>query len=360
MKRIMKKIAAFFIILTIGLVINNKVYDMSYKHEELQTKLTQDELKDIKEAKRLKEVYGDRLFNSFSKADIPIIAFNNKYEFLINNSSLDNSFKELDKNNSVVGDNIYIRENNQPQAFAVKVGSKWCGSMSTLYTFNYDLLKAMKKEMPFGLSILIPHQFMIVKKDIIPSAIIHEMVHGYFGNLNEIKLNKAEELHKILNTYPYTDNALKDAWNKEGKALYSAMNANSDEETIEYIREFLDIRDKRREEYKLSSQLIDVERFIEWEEGLGKYSEIKIYEFAANENSSISDYKYKTSMPYWKADFKNLRSKLGTRTGDYRFYLSGMAQAMILDKLSINWKGDIYRDGVYLEDKLRELAQKKN
>ena len=44
--------------------------------------------------------------------------------------------------------------------------------------------------------------------------------------------------------------------------------------------------------------------------------------------------------------------KLG-ESDDYRFHISGYAQAKILDKLEVNWQEEIMKDDIYLEDLLK-------
>jgi hypothetical protein len=48
-----------------------------------------------------------------------------------------------------------------------------------------------------------------------------------------------------------------------------------------------------------------------------------------------------------------LEKTMGQQAGDLRFYLSGMAQARLLDHLSPGWQACAMRDEVYLEDLLR-------
>lgn len=357
MKRFFKGCLIFLISLIVILFVNYCLYGLTYRNAEVNNSLTLDELQDISEAKRLKNVYGDRLFSGFSKVSMPIVSFNSGYEFLIYDKPLDSSFKNLEKDNKVVRDNIYVRKAENPQAFAVKLGEEWAASMSTYYTFNHEVLGYMERDIPLNLWVLIPPQVSTIKRDLIPCTIIHEAVHAYFGNLNEKKLNKSEESHKALKSYPYSDDQFKGSWNIEGKALYNAMNAVSLEDTIKYTKEFLNVRSARRAEINLSPDMIEAEKLIEWEEGLAKYSEIRMYDFAAEDNNAPSYYKYKKNRPYSRSDFRRLKSSLGSTDGDYRFYLSGMAEAMILDKLSKDWKENISYSGVYLEDKLREAVK---
>lgn len=46
-----------------------------------------------------------------------------------------------------------------------------------------------------------------------------------------------------------------------------------------------------------------------------------------------------------------------TREGETRFYYTGMAQAMLLDRLLPEWKNSVFEDDVWLEDLLMEASQ---
>ena len=51
-------------------------------------------------------------------------------------------------------------------------------------------------------------------------------------------------------------------------------------------------------------------------------------------------------------DISRLETQLGRQKGDLRFYLSGSAQARLLDRLSPGWKGEFVLAELYLEDAL--------
>jgi hypothetical protein len=44
------------------------------------------------------------------------------------------------------------------------------------------------------------------------------------------------------------------------------------------------------------------------------------------------------------------------RQGDARFYNSGMAQAILLDRLPPGWKSQVIESGVWLEDLLAQAV----
>ncbi len=111
---------------------------------------------------------------------------------------------------------------------------------------------------------------------------------------------------------------------------------------------------------RLSPELADYERELEWLEGLAKYAEVRFYELAASRAGQTGSIKFNPRLPFFlQWDFVRLEKQMGSQEGDLRFYLSGMAQARLLDRLSPGWKTRTALGKVYLEDILRAAVVKK-
>ena len=61
---------------------------------------------------------------------------------------------------------------------------------------------------------------------------------------------------------------------------------------------------------------------------------------------------YTTREQYWSGQIDEVRRTTG-REGETRFYYSGMAQAVLLDRLLPDWKEQVFNPDVMLEDLLR-------
>lgn len=58
---------------------------------------------------------------------------------------------------------------------------------------------------------------------------------------------------------------------------------------------------------------------------------------------------------------KRLANSLGEHDGHNRFYISGMAQAKLLDQLKVaNWQEQIMQKDIYLEDMLNNYLVEVN
>ncbi len=293
----------------------------------------------LSEALRLKQVLGDEVWPGFGSAAIPVIVYNEGYEFLTGpiNPPPAPPWAKVEKD-TFAGEPYFRRPAEHPQAFAVDLGEQWAASMTSLETMN--------RKAPFKLS----GDFYVV-------VLLHEVFHAFQATVEPARFREANSLYVLEKNYPAKDPAFAKAWTEEGALLAAAVKAKDREETMNKVRAFLRQRDSRREPLPFSIVTADYERQMEWLEGLAKYAEIRFYELAAARSQEPAFAAYKPGLPYWTWDFVRLEKQLGTQEGDLRFYLSGMAQARILDRLSPDWKVRFLKDGGATENRLRALIQ---
>ncbi|MFQ5592742.1 MAG: hypothetical protein ACE5HA_01200 [Anaerolineae bacterium] len=140
------------------------------------------------------------------------------------------------------------------------------------------------------------------------------------------------------------------------------MKATSDDEAGELAGQFLAQRNRRRNEQGLEPALTNYERRLEWLEGLAKYVELAIW----REASSTPGYEplpamladpyfksYATFDQHWSQEMGQMKRQ-ATRDGEVRFYYTGMAQGVLLDRLMPDWKTRILVEDVWLEDLLAQ------
>jgi len=196
-------------------------------------------------------------------------------------------------------------------------------------------------------------------------AIEHEAFHALQGSMVPSRLDEAETANQSESQYPWDNPTLENAWNKETALLVRAVRTQSNEESLELIRQFLAQRDERRATAELDPDLVDYERQREWLEGLAKYVEVSLGRLAATTPDytplpavmADPDFKeYTTREQFWSREIDEVRRTAG-REGEIRFYYSGMAQAVLLDRLMPGWKERAFNQDVMLEDLLREAIE---
>ena len=297
------------------------------------TVLSTAEKAELAEVLRLKTQLGDQVWPGLGRIDIPIILYNERYEFLIGEAKPPSPW-EVVKGDNFLGRPYYRHRAENPQAFAVAVGTLWAGSGGTL--------ELMNRKIPFRLS-----------RELHVVIMLHEVFHAFQATLAPQRFAKAMSVYKSEGRYPYKDPPFSAAWNSEGEALADGLKAMDEAAICGLAQEFLEIRDARRRQISLDAELISYECELEWLEGLAKYAEVRFYELAASLTSQAGYANYRSGHPFWPADLARLRKNLGHQEGDLRFYLSGLAQARLLDRLCPGWKAKAFEDNVNLEDSLR-------
>lgn len=288
---------------------------------------------ELAEILRLKTDLGDEVWPGLSRLDIPLVLYNERYEFLVGEANPASAWE------AVAGDNFqgvpyFRRPAENPQSFAVAVGTRWAGSIASL--------ELMNNQIPFRLS----REFHVV-------LALHEVFHAFQAALAPQCFARAMSLYKSEERYPYQDPQFSSAWNSEGEALADALMTTEEVAISGLVKRFLGAREARRTQVALNPELISYERELEWLEGLAKYAEVQFYRLAASRANEAAYANYRSGHPFWPADLARLRRNLGGQKGDLRFYLSGAAQAMLLDRLSPGWKANAFGEKSNLEDFLR-------
>lgn len=355
LKKVFKIVIFSIILFLLVLSIFNEIQAKRIDRELVEMILSEKDKESIKEFINIKTALGDKIWLGIDDIDIPVVVFNDKYEFLVGYSGEIKNWDTVNEDN-FYGEVYYRRLAENFQAFTVKINDLWAGSMPTIGYLNKDLFLMLRKELPMPINKLIPYQMIRRPQDFYMTAIMHECFHAYQANESPNKFQQSENNYKLKNKYPFYDEKLNELFTQEGQILSNALLAEDRNEMLKLAKEFLDIRDERRS--YLTPNLINYEQTFEWLEGLAKYVEIKTYEVALSEQKNLS-LKYNKKMPYWNTEIENIK-RLGSLESETRFYVSGMAQAKLLEKLGVNWEEKIMDDNIYFDDILRDIINKYN
>ena len=299
--------------------------------------LSPDDKANLAEVLRLQKELGEALWLGFGQAKIPIIVYNERYEFLTGAPAPPSPWT-LVEGDDFEGRAYHRRISSHPQAFAVQVGSTWVGSITTLAEMNAN----GPVKMPRSSYVAMVH---------------HEVFHAFQAVQGAEHFTKALEAYRAQAQYPAKEPGFAAAWDKEGALLAAALAASDPAALPAKVEEFLQARETRRAQAGFTPELLAYERELEWLEGLAKYIEDRVPDLAA---ARKEDPRYSSYRPqFWRqADMFRLAKQLGRQDGDLRFYLSGMAQARLLDSLDPGWKRKIMQSDVFLEDLLRAAVSK--
>ena len=338
----------------------------------------------LAEVIQLRQQLGENVWSGWEQGTIPIIVYNEAYAFLldyphppppagwvnVSNNEPYGGVWEAVPNEQFNGEPYYRQRlpvsGETPQAFTVRVGEQWVASMHTKEWMTISLHNQFRNGLPSFLKPIFPYRMVtglfLRGSDGYISAIVHESFHAYQGTVAPDRLGAAETaVSSSESRYPWEDDALQAAWQTELDLLATAVQAKSDAELIELTQQFLAQRAQRRLEAGLDNRLAEYEQQREWLEGLARYVELKTWQQASLAEgyqpvAALLDEPdfaaYATFDTRWAQEIDQI-GRMADDAGDGRFYYSGMAQAMMLDRLLPSWKEQALADGVFLEDLLQ-------
>jgi hypothetical protein len=342
----------------------------------------------IAEMFHLKAELGNSVWPGWGDAEIPVILHNEAYAFLLGYPgdppmgwkeapSTDSRGQawEVTPNDSFLGKPYYRQpltdRQATPENFTVLVGERWVATLFTREYARVAFYTGFRKELPGILQPFLPYRFLwkllMGLTETYVEGLAHESFHAFQGINVPDRLFAAEKIASAESAYPWDNPNAEAAWKTELDLLHQAVTASTDEQAVELTRQFLEQRESRRQIEVFSSKIIDYERKREWLEGLAKYAELSLGLAAARSSNyqpipqikADQDFKnYSTQENFWRQQVNEIKHQ-SSQHGESRFYYSGMAQAVLLDRLQPGWKSDIWQESVWLEELLIEAVSSK-
>jgi hypothetical protein len=316
----------------------------------------------LAESIHLRQGLGNTVWPGLGQMDIPLVIWNHEYSFLVGFAQTPKGWEEV-IGDDFQGKSYHRQKSNNPQNFAVPVGEAWAASIATKSETDAFLMKVFRDLLPPLLEDIFPYRLVVQPSEVQISAVAHEAFHVFQQRLVPEHLAAAEQVHKLGERYWLADQTMGDDWRKEIDLLYQAVEAKSDDEAARLAGAFLDQRQARRARAALSPELVDYERQLEWEEGLAKYVELAIWRAGFEDAgyrpvlSGDPDFKDYQKFPgRLKQELSQMKRQAG-QEGETRFYYTGMAQALLLDRLNPNWKVRAFDPGLWVEEILSEAVR---
>ena len=353
------------------------------RHSRVVDRLDEREKALLSEALHLHRALGDSIWPGWAREDLPVVLYNERYAFLTGLPDPPTGWIK------VPGDKVrggpwepvpddsfegaaYYRQAlpspaENPEAFTVRIGDRWAASLPTLEWFGIGLADRMRSGMPPALAAVFPYRLalrlLIGGSDGYLCLIQHEAFHAHQGVAAPLRIASAERAAaEVERDYPFGQAASEQAWKRELGLLASCLRAPTREEARALARRFLAARQDRRDRLGLAATLTGCERQREWLEGLAKYVELESWRRAAltPDYRPLTALKSDTGFKAY-AGFRRRRSQevgqIAWAKEDTRFYYSGMAQALILDRLMPGWKSRAFAQDVWLEDLVAEAVR---
>ncbi|HSM54906.1 MAG TPA: hypothetical protein VK879_02025 [Candidatus Sulfomarinibacteraceae bacterium] len=341
----------------------------------------------LAEAAHQRRSLGDTVWPGWGDADIAFVVYNEAYAFLVGyqgtpadgwqrvpgDETIGAAWEQV-PGDAFFGEPYYrqalVAGGAHPQAFTVRVGDQWAASMPTKEWLEIDFVQQFRESLPSFVRPVLPYALIrnlfLGGSEKYISLLSHESFHAFQGLNAEERLLQAELANRRYQEhYPWEDRSLETAWDAEltllADAAEEAQNGASDERLAEMARQFLILRERRREANDLNSMQVQFEQQREWVEGQAKYMELQSWLLAseddytplpdAAERNDLAS--YKGADDAWSKEIDQIRRMAGDH-GDGRFYYSGLAQAVLLDHLRPGWKAEVLNGEATLEALLSE------
>lgn len=326
-------------------------------------RLEDGDLARLSESIHLRQTLGNTIWPGFGDADIPVIVWNHEYAFLFGVDRPPADWQVV-SDNRWAGQPYFRQAAHNPQNFAVRVGLQYAASLATKWETDQFLIRMFRDHMPGPLQPIFPYRLLIQPSEVQLTGLVHESFHVYQTMLAPDRLQAAEAIHQRGEAYWAIDPAMRSDWQREAQLLADALTAADADKARAAAGKFLAQRDQRRAAAKLTAELVNYERELEWEEGLGKYAEVAAWKAAAStpsyqplmEMRSDADFKgYQTFGQRWSQEIDTMQRQAALE-GETRLYYTGMAQAFVLDRLLPGWKALALGGQAALEDLLREAV----
>ncbi|MBE0671564.1 MAG: hypothetical protein IH588_13330 [Anaerolineales bacterium] len=337
----------------------------------------------LAETQHLRQNLGDEVWPGWGQTDIPMIVYNEESAFLVGFFNPPEGWVNVPAgiqhgqgwepvaDETFMGEQYYRQrlDGITPEAFTVMVGERWVCSLPTFDWMQISLRQSIRDDLPSFLQPVFPYRLFIRQlvggDDQYISLNVHECFHAYQGLLAAGKLAAAENSNiQYESQYPWENEALQTDWQTELALLADALRMTDQDQSLELVRRFLEVRAARRDSANLSPELIAYEQKREWLEGLARYAELEIWHQASlgkyiptPESVLLSDFEeYGNFDQRWSRELDQF-SRMAGDEGDGRFYYTGMAQAYLLDRLMSDWKSHVFNEYIWLDDLLTTAVQ---
>jgi hypothetical protein len=348
-------------------------------HSNVPSRLSDREKFRLIEANALRKALGDSVWPGWSALDIPFTVYNEEYAFVAFLYDPASGWQTplgqqrggpWEWAEDCVYGQAYYRQRLadpevNPQNFIAQIGTTWTVSMQTEEYSQIAFVKGFRDELPPVVQAVFPYSLawntIVGEMDGSIATLMHESFHVFEATRALSRLQSAERANRLEKSYPFTDEAQRQAWKTELDLLVQAVRAPGLPEARDLARRYLAARQARQA--TLSSDLVGYEREREWLEGLAKYAELSISKAAASGYTPsegityLSDFHHYANRPqFYEQQLEEVR-RMDTYEGEVRFYYSGFAQAALLDRLLPGWKDKVFADGVYLDGLLSQAIQ---
>lgn len=311
----------------------------------------------LAEARRVKAAHGSSVWPGFGEADLPQVLYNDAWEFLAGWPPPPPSGWRRAGEAELFGVPVWRRRAGDPRPFAVRIADRWTGRYPVRRVLNRRRVREARAGMDPLSALLVPVRLSTAPTDLYVVQLLHTVFHAFQAERSEDRFYEAVELRgRVAGRYPFDASPPSELWTEEGRALDRARTAEGRGAACRAVEDFRSARTRRRRSTAFDATTTAYERGQEWLQGLAKFAELRLYRRAARESGSPEGVEYRSGPAHWEDDLEDLRSGLGSLGRDRRFAVSGLGQALALERLDPDWKARALPGGRPLDELLAETC----
>lgn len=301
--------------------------------------LTGTDRRALAEARRLKAAYGQSVWPGFGRADLPQILYNDRWEFLAGWSPPPPAGWVRSPGDDLFEVSVWRRRAEDPGAFALEIEGRWAGRYPVRRLLNRRRVREARGGMDPLSAALVPVGLSTVATDLYVVQLLHTAFHAFQATRARDRFYRSVRLRaRAAPRYPFDRTLSAELWTREGEALGGILAARGPDDACRSVEAFRAARSRRRDRAVLDSTLVAYEQAQEWLQGLAKYAAFTFYRRAAGGKGAPEGVEYRSEAAPWEGELAALRSSLGQQGPGRRFALSGLGQALALERLAPGWK----------------------
>lgn len=293
----------------------------------------------LSEAFALAQDVGDSVWEAWSEVPFTLLLVTEEHEFLFNHDNPTDDFENLGFD-SMLHTNVYVRPNS---------GRYSTNFLATFPAINGQNTVVMGRPAATGKT----------STEWVLTA-LHEHFHQlqfsqphYWDRVAALDLSGGDEsgMWMLNYPYPYESKTVQVAFEKLETALAAALE-NPDLSALKRVSE-----SRKSLRQLLSAPEYRYQSFQLWQEGVARYTEIRVADWAAKNHSQspafqvLSDFEPYESVhaELLKSISDELLSHNVADIGRVAFYAFGAAEALLLDHQDSAWRAHYFEDMPYLE-----------
>jgi len=296
----------------------------------------------LAEAFRLADTMGNRLWPGWAKAPFAVLLVTADNEFLIRHDKPSADFK-LVNYDSILHSNVYVRKRTQPANLLATFPI--VGGIPTIVIGQAENT-AKKTSTPWVITLLHEH--------------FHQLQYSqsdYYPSVNSLDLTRGDKTGMWMLNYPFPYDwpEMHDHFSLLASRLLKTLQTQNTKQFEQNLSLYL--AERRELEHTLSPDDYRYMSFQMWQEGIARYTELRMAQLAANRYKPSKAFKkLKDYKPFSEVALeikRSIESELATgkieQSKRVMFYALGAGEGLLLDLVNSGWRTQYFTDKFYLD-----------